>query len=503
MKTRGPDRVRNDWSRYLRGGVAVAAIVLCTSGISNGREAENVIEETDAYIAAAPKSEPPKSTAAAGSFALNEGQADWFDRSASAVTGWHYDEKKQKLYYFNEEGDAVDGWISDQGEWYYLEDGQCVKGWKEIHSDSGADSWYYFGEDGRMFSSCETPDGYYVNEKGAYVEKDAVSYHDADFQWNRTPGKEKGPISGLMIADYPAELYMLCIAGETSGLANAGALRNGDNGCAYGVCQLDYRYDLLDFMQFAYERHPTLWSGFENYLGYQSGSPELKGNSVIGDTFIMAMQTDYQTAVTDQLEYMAKRYWTGFHNQMNAAGFCLDQRSVAVCAAMFSVNVNCGPQPDVFLSELSPDMTDEELIRGTYHIRNQIFSKQKIGRALKGTTARYLKSEPQMALDLLCGYITIDSSVNYGGGVEWHGDPFYKAVTTVNTGGRVLYEEEKPEEILPEEETKEGDAQERDAQEADVQEAEAQEGMPPQTATMSNAESQESGEYGPGITAIP
>lgn len=383
-------------------------------------------------------------------FAVIGGQTYRFDRDGYMVTGWYYDESHEKQYYFNQDGTSAEGWILDQEVWYYLEDGQCAKGWKEIASSSEETYWFYFGEDGKMFSSCETPDGYYVSEDGIYVEKDkeTVPYNDGGFQWDRIPGEETGPISGLVIAEYPAELYMLCIAGETSGLANSSALIYGDRGCAYGACQLDYRYDLVGFMRFAYERHPDLWPGFKPYLEYQSGNPELKGNPVIGNSFVKAMETDYQTAMADQLEFMANRYWRGFRDRLNEAGFGLDERHVAVSAAMFSVNVNCGPQPDVFIRELSPDMTDEELIRGTYRIRNSILSKQKVGKVLKGTTKRYLKSEPQMALDLLYGYTTIDSTINYGGGVEWHGNPFYSSITTITSGERILYEGETLPEAL-------------------------------------------------------
>ena len=235
---------------------------------------------------------------------------------------------------------------------------------------------------------------------------------------------------------------MLCIAGETSGLANLSAVSNGDRGRAYGICQLDYRYDLVGFMNFAYEKHPDLWPAFSKYLNYNAGNPDLRSNSDIGNAFIAAMEVDYETAISDQLEYMSMKYWNGCKEKMKEAGFDLDNRHIAVSAALFSVNVNCGTQPNIFINNLSPDMTDEEMIRGIYHLRNTVFARQKVGSAFKGTTTRYKRSEPQMALDLLYGYITIDSHKNYGGGVEWHGNPFYDAITTVPNEGSILYEEE-------------------------------------------------------------
>lgn len=367
-----------------------------------------------------------------------------FDEKGNMITGWFLDEESGNLYYFDDDGSSKTGWIQDNEIWYYLEDFKCITGWKEIQADDGNSYWFCFDDDGKLYADCETPDGYFVNEDGIWIEDRTVTnqneYEDG-FEWEWDPDKEPGELSGLKIADHPAEFYMLCIAGETSGLENLSAVKNGDKGCAYGACQLDYRYDLVKFMNFAYKKHPQLWNGFSDYLTYRKGNPELKGNDQIGNTFLEAMNTDYETAMVDQLEFMTKEYWDDFADKMDAAGFSLEDRHVAVSAALFSVNVNCGTHANIFMRYLSPDMSDEEMIRGIYKLRNTVFAKQKVGTAFKGTSIRYRKAEPQMALDLLYGYVTIDSVVNYGGGVEWHGNPFSNAITTISSEERVLYEE--------------------------------------------------------------
>jgi len=382
-------------------------------------------------------------------FCYFDGELYYFDDEGKMVTGWFIDEHSGNLYYFENDGASKSGWILEDGIWYYLEDFKCVTGWKEILTEDGESCWFYFDQDGKMYANCETPDGYFVNEDGVWVEDtDFINqdeYEDG-FEWDWDPDKEPGELSGLSIADHPAEFYMLCIAGETSGLANISAVKNGDRGCAYGACQLDYRFDLVNFMNFAYKKHPQLWNGFLDYLTYRNGNPELKGNSQIGNTFLEAMKRDYETAMTDQLEFMATEYWNDFAHKMDAAGFNLENRHIAVSAALFSINVNCGPQANIFIQHLSPNMSDEELIRGIYKLRNTVFAKQKVGSAFKGTSTRYKSSEPQMALDLLYGYVTIDSNVNYGGGVEWHGNPFSDAITTISSEERVLYNEKHEEE---------------------------------------------------------
>lgn len=367
------------------------------------------------------------------------------DADGYLTTGWFLDDRNSEWYFFNISGISQTGWVKDQDKWYYLDHGNYYTGWHEIVY-AGANRWFYFGEDGAMYENTTTPDGYFVAEDGVYnpemkildeVEEnvDAPEFQGDGFDWSGVTGTEKGTISGLNIAGMPAEFFMLSIAGETSGGKNAAALINGDRGRAYGLCQFDYRYDLVGFMRYAYAKHPGLWTGFEPYLNTYSGDASLISNAGIGKAFADAITVDAETAIQDQLEYVRIRYWDGFAQQMNAAGFNLSERHIAVSAAFLSVNVNCGAQANVFIQALSPTMSDEELIKGIYTIRNTTLANQRVGSVRKGTTTRYISAEPRMALELLYGYVTIDSEKNYGGGVEWHGNPFSAQILTAAVAG--------------------------------------------------------------------
>lgn len=114
----------------------------------------------------------------------------WYrmDNTGAMQTGWV---KVGKAWYFMDENGVMDAatWLSDGGKWYYLgADGamysnkwRCTKGvwyyllgngemakncWIE---DKG--NWYYLGADGGMLIDTTTPDGYRVDENGAWIKK--------------------------------------------------------------------------------------------------------------------------------------------------------------------------------------------------------------------------------------------------------------------------------------------------------------------------------------------
>lgn len=366
-------------------------------------------------------------------FVVSQGESYHVGADGYLDYGWY--QEATRWYYFDTTGKSLTGWIQDADSWYYLDGTAYLTGWNQLPY-GGEPKWFCFSPEGVLYQNCATPDGYQVDENGIYREPDA--YAGEGFLWDKE--RQNGKMSGLVVSGQPAELYMLSIAGETSGGGNIDAIRNGDQGCAYGLCQFDYRYDLVGFMKYAYQNHPKLWPGFEPFLDFSDGDPQLKGNESIGNTFLDAMAADYETAVSDQLSYIEQIYWTTFCNQMNQAGFQLETRSTAVSSAFLSVNVNCGSQASLFIRNLSPEMSDEQLICEIYKLRNTVLADQMIGKVRKGTSKRYLQAEPQMALDLLYGYVTIDSVANYGGGVEWHGNPFVPEVTTQARSGHAPYE---------------------------------------------------------------
>lgn len=336
--------------------------------------------------------------------------------SHSDRRGWRRIEGR--LYYFDPaDGTGKEGWIHHQGSWYYLMDGALLKEWNQIRDISGKTGWYYFDSQGKMLADTRTPDGYFVDDSGAYVQEHYSKRPEKPSENRNEPPFEKKREEE--VNGYPAELFMLSIAGETSGRRG---LILGDRGRAYGICQMDYRSALTEFMRYAYKVHPRLWPAFGQFQECRAGDRSLVENPVIEKAFRDAMEVDYETAVSDQLMFFASAYWERTFQELERAGLNISGRNVAVAAAIFSVTVNCGPYPEIFKTHLDPQMTDEEMIRKVYHLRNTIFAGMKVGDVTKGTSKRYQIAEPRMAMDLLYGNISIDSIAVYGHGVEWHGN---------------------------------------------------------------------------------
>lgn len=104
-----------------------------------------------------------------------EGQesTSWFrfDADGKMHTGWYLDPTDGCWYYLHEttdgtQGHMYTGWHQLNGRWYFFgTDGRMDKGWHWINGKC----YYLDLSDGYMFAGTTTPDGYTVNETGAWT----------------------------------------------------------------------------------------------------------------------------------------------------------------------------------------------------------------------------------------------------------------------------------------------------------------------------------------------
>ena len=81
----------------------------------------------------------------------------WFDKEGKMATGTV--KISGVRYYFKSSGTLGTGWYKNtDGSYYYFTSNGAVTGWKQLSK-----KWYYFGEDGIMYS-----DGSYVIDGKEY-----------------------------------------------------------------------------------------------------------------------------------------------------------------------------------------------------------------------------------------------------------------------------------------------------------------------------------------------
>lgn len=152
-----------------------------SKGSSNGTSAEAVItypalsgSYPSSDAAGTWKHDTPgvwQFTKADGSLARNEwlrinGAWYLFGGNSSMMTNWV---QVNGIWYYLDpvNGDMKTGWQLIGGAWYYLEpaNGIMRTGWALVNG-----KWYYLDQSGRMMASGVTPDGYRVDENGAWIQ---------------------------------------------------------------------------------------------------------------------------------------------------------------------------------------------------------------------------------------------------------------------------------------------------------------------------------------------
>lgn len=90
----------------------------------------------------------------------------WYYMNGSGVmqTGWQ--EVNGRWYYMNSSGAMQTGWLKLNNQWYYLDgSGAMLTGPQLING-----KWYYLAGNGVMYANTRTPDGWYVDGSGAWVQ---------------------------------------------------------------------------------------------------------------------------------------------------------------------------------------------------------------------------------------------------------------------------------------------------------------------------------------------
>lgn len=88
----------------------------------------------------------------------------YFGQDGYMTTGWN---KINGIWYYMDPGGAMKTeWVLSDGNWYYMhKDGSMAVGWVYVKGH-----WYYLDQSGACLMNTVTPDGYRVNETGAWIK---------------------------------------------------------------------------------------------------------------------------------------------------------------------------------------------------------------------------------------------------------------------------------------------------------------------------------------------
>ena len=88
----------------------------------------------------------------------------YFDQTGYMTTGWK--QLNGAWYYLAASGAMQTDWVWEDGTWYFMnQDGSMAVGWVYVN-----DSWYYLNQSGECLLNTVTPDGFKVDETGAWVK---------------------------------------------------------------------------------------------------------------------------------------------------------------------------------------------------------------------------------------------------------------------------------------------------------------------------------------------
>lgn len=139
-----------------------------SGGFSTGKKSANAIKETSGQWNHTEKGwqfKKPDGSLYVNTWIFTKGKWYWIEQDGFMAQGWK-EVNGKKYYLMPTEGEMLTGWFLVDENWYYTNaDGAMQVGWINVGG-----KWYYLAEDGHMLSSTTTPDGFLVDENGAWIQ---------------------------------------------------------------------------------------------------------------------------------------------------------------------------------------------------------------------------------------------------------------------------------------------------------------------------------------------
>lgn len=154
---------------------------------------------------------------------------------------------------------------------------------------------------------------------------------------------------------------------------NAGyAQVGGDGGKAYGRYQMDYRYCLPDFLNYAVAADPVKYSMLTKFTEYSAGDEKLKKGQGLELAWMKAYQADPEGFSDLQDQFMYENYYLPGKAALKRKGIDLDEIGDPVLnGTVYSLSVRDGADEDgvrAAWQSLSPELTIQQWLAKIYEL---------------------------------------------------------------------------------------------------------------------------------------
>lgn len=207
---------------------------------------------------------------------------------------------------------------------------------------------------------------------GGQVEVDNSNGSGINISGGSVVNAERG-LSGYLWGNFPMEYFALSTNGERGSSDANIKVQVGDGGKAYTIMQLDYRYDLHNWITQVYNKDPVTWAGLAEFQSYSAKDDRYLNNQNLINVLNEVYTTQPLKYISDLPNFFYNEYCS-LTNRLYALGIDFEKRHAAVQSAYISASINCGEENLVnrmesaggLTSSNGSTMSDEELIDCIY-----------------------------------------------------------------------------------------------------------------------------------------
>ena len=296
---------------------------------------------------------------------------------------------KNKDYYFGDDGAAVSGFHVIDGTTYYFRAKICYKatGWLTINGKR-----YHFNTsdssraNGAMDTGLVTIDGsqYFFDEKGVMItdDFDANGKHysfSADGKCTITDansGSNDADDSSNTNKDGLSDEFLFFTiyeSGRSDDFYQGYNQTGGDHGNACGKYQFDYRYSLLPFVKYCYQKDPVFFREFKIYASLSLlQKSKLQGNTAFYRAWNTIFSRNKVKFANYQDQYAKQEYYDITERYLSKYGIDMSKRPDVVKGAVYSYSIQHGQLSaanTVIAAKISNSSSDSEFLRLLYYYR--------------------------------------------------------------------------------------------------------------------------------------